>query len=62
LVRLLAALGLQEKGGRGSHRVFTRKDIQEIVNLQAEKSDAKLIRVRQIANLIRRYNLMLTEE
>jgi hypothetical protein len=37
LVRLLLALGFQEVGGRGSHRVFARNDVTELLNLQEEK-------------------------
>lgn len=34
LVRLLEALGFEQIGGRGSHRVFARPDVVELVNLQ----------------------------
>lgn len=61
LVQLLLDLGFRESGGRGSHRVFTRIDVSELVNLQAEKGDAKQYQVRQVASIIRRYNLELQE-
>jgi len=61
LVQLLIDLDFRETGGRGSHRVFSRKGVIELVNLQVEKGDAKLYQVRQVANLIRRYNLKLKE-
>jgi hypothetical protein len=34
----------------------------EIVNLQVENGDAKRYQVRQVAGLIRRYNLELRED
>jgi predicted RNA binding protein YcfA (HicA-like mRNA interferase family) len=61
LVKLLVALGFAEAGGRGSHRVFTRVDVPELINLQEEKGDAKPYQVRQIATLVRRYDLRLEE-
>jgi len=62
LIRLLLALGFREIQGRGSHRKFVREDIPGLVNLQPERGDAKLYQIRQIADLIRRYNLKLEEE
>jgi len=61
LVQLLLDLDFRETSGRGSHRVFTRAGVIELVNLQVEKGDAKLYQVRQVANLIRQYNLKLKE-
>lgn len=61
LVQLLLDLAFRETSGRGSHRVFTRAGVIELVNLQVEKGDAKLYQVRQVANLIRQYNLKLKE-
>lgn len=59
LVSLLAALGFQEIGGRGSHRVFAKDGVSELVNLQAERGQAKPYQVRQVATLIGRYDLAL---
>lgn len=61
LVRLLDALGFREIRGRGSHRVFARPGIPELVNLQEEKGQAKRYQVRQVATLVRRYDLTLEE-
>ena len=55
------ALGFREIGGRGSHRVFARTGLRELVNLQVEKGQAKPYQVRQIATLIRRYDLHLED-
>ena len=62
LIRLTTALGFREVRGRGSHRVFVREGVSELVNVQSEDGDAKIYQVRQIANLIRRYNLKLEED
>lgn len=62
LVRLVLALGFQEVGGRGSHRVFARSGMPELVNLQEEKGQAKRYQVRQIVTLVRRYDLHVEDE
>ncbi|MGH3684025.1 MAG: hypothetical protein ACRDRU_22155 [Pseudonocardiaceae bacterium] len=62
LVRLVQALCFCEVGGRGSHRVFAHPDLAELVNLHVERGQAKRYQVRQVASLVRRYNLSLEEE
>jgi predicted RNA binding protein YcfA (HicA-like mRNA interferase family) len=59
LVALVVALGFREIGGRGSHRVFAKPDVAELVNLQAEKGQAKPYQVRQVATLVHQYDLEL---
>ena len=59
LVRLIEALGFHEIGGRGSHRVFVRADVAELVNLQEERGEAKRYPVRQVATLVRLHDLTL---
>ncbi len=62
LLLLLAALGFKEVGGRGSHRVLARYDIPELLNLQEIRGQAKPYQVRQVAAVVRRYNLRLEDE
>jgi hypothetical protein len=62
LIRLVEALGFRELGGRGSHRVFARPGVTELLNLQSEKGQAKRYQVRQVTILVRRYDLHLEEE
>ncbi len=61
LVRLVESLGFREIGGRGSHRVFARDDVQELVNLQQDQGEAKRYKVRQLTTLVRKYNLRLED-
>ncbi len=61
LIRLVEALGFRQVGGRGSHRVFSRAGVDELVNLQTEKGQAKRYQVRQVAAIVRRYDLSLEE-
>jgi hypothetical protein len=62
LVRLVRALGFEEVGGRGSHRVFARPGVAEFLNLQEEKGQAKRYQVRQLADVVRRYDLHVEEQ
>lgn len=41
----------------GSHHIFFREDIQEIINIQPEGSKAKPYQVKQIRDLIVKYKL-----
>ena len=61
LVRLLLALGFREIGGQGSHRIFARHGVVELVNLQEDGRQAKPYQVRQVTALIRRYALELED-
>jgi hypothetical protein len=56
LRRLLVHLGFQERI-RGSHHIFTRADIEEILNLQPTGSKAKVYQVRQVRRVILKYGL-----
>jgi hypothetical protein len=40
LVRLLVALGFSEVSGKGSHRVYARPGVAELVNLQEDGEQA----------------------
>jgi len=55
---LLIALGFGERV-RGSHHIFTKKGVEEIVNLQPKGAKAKLYQVKQVRNIILRYKLKL---
>ena len=54
LRRLLTRLGFEERI-TGSHHIFHRDDIVEIINIQPDGSRAKRQQVRQIRELIMKY-------
>lgn len=57
LCTLLVHLGFKERT-KGSHRIFSKKDVFEIVNLQPKHDGkAKPYQVRQVRNIIVQYNL-----
>lgn len=42
---------------KGSHHIFYRKDIKEIINVQNNKGAAKPYQVKQVRELINKYSL-----
>ncbi|HRV90901.1 MAG TPA: type II toxin-antitoxin system HicA family toxin [Anaerolineae bacterium] len=56
LCNLLKWLGFDERI-RGSHHIFTRKDVEEILNLQAKADKAKSYQVKQVRNIILKYKI-----
>ncbi len=44
---------------KGSHHIFFRDDVEEIINLQPDKNKAKPYQVKQVRNLIVKYNLKI---
>lgn len=56
LRNLLHHLGFQERI-RGSHHIFFRSGIEELINVQRAGKEAKPYQVRQVRNVITRYGL-----
>lgn len=57
LQNLIVDLDFQFKRQNGSHKIYYNEDIQEIMNIQKDGSKAKAYEVRQLRNLIIKYNL-----
>ena len=56
LRNLLRALGFEERI-RGSHYIFTKEGVEEILNIQARGSKSKPYQVKQVRQVIVRYKL-----
>ena len=56
LCQLLRHLGFDERI-RGSHHIFTREGVEEILNLQPIGSKAKAYQVKQVRGVILKYRL-----
>ena len=56
LCQLLLRLGFDERI-RGSHHIFTKDGVEEILNLQAKGAEAKPYQVKQVRAVILRYKL-----
>jgi len=42
---------------RGSHHVFRKQGVQELINLQRDGSKAKAYQVRQVRSILLKYGL-----
>jgi predicted RNA binding protein YcfA (HicA-like mRNA interferase family) len=54
LCQLLIRLGFDERI-KGSHHIFTRDDVIEVINLQPKLSKAKAYQVKQIRGILVKY-------
>ena len=51
-------LALNSRVAKGSHRIFVREGVKELLNLQDVRGKAKPYQVRQFIKLIEKYNLV----
>ncbi len=56
MCQLLRRLGFEERI-RGSHHIFTKEGVEEILNLQPKGSQAKAYQVKQVRAVILKYQL-----
>lgn len=56
LCQLLRHLGFDERT-RGSHHLFRKSGITELINLQREGSNTKVYQVRQVRAVLLKYRL-----
>ena len=61
LCGLLVSLGFDERT-RGSHHIFARDGIEEILNLQPKRGKAKPYQVKQVRGVILKYRLAGDDE
>ena len=50
--------GFRFRGGKGSHRIFARAGVREMLNFQEVKGKAKPYQVKQFIRVIEKYNLL----
>ena len=60
LCSVLLSLGFSERS-KGSHHIFSKPDLEELINLQRDGSKAKPYQVRQVRAIIQRNNLWSRE-
>ena len=56
MCQLLCRLGFEERI-RGSHHIFTKNGVEEILNLQPKEAKTKPYQVKQVRNVILKYKL-----
>ena len=61
MVNLVEGFGFTLSRTDGSHHIFTRQDIPELVNLQNLKGQTKPYQMRQFLKLVEKHNLKLEE-
>ena len=61
MVALVEAFGFILSRTSGSHHIFTRRGIPELINLQNVKGKAKPYQIRQFLKLVERYDLLLKD-
>ena len=59
---LARAFGFYQSRVRGDHHIFVHPGVRELVNLQDVRGKAKPYQVRQLLQLVERYNLSLGGE
>lgn len=57
LQKLLDVLGFSYRV-KGSHYVYWRENITEIINIQSDNGKAKAYQVKQVREIIRKYRLI----
>lgn len=58
---LLGSLGFNERV-RGSHHIYFRTGVEEMINLQPKGNKAKAYQVKQVRNIILKYRLGVSDE
>jgi len=58
LRNILLKFGFTERTTGGSHRIFYKQGIEEIINLQPKNGKAKPYQVKQVRTIILKYKLM----
>jgi len=58
LCRSAEAFGFHRKGGKGSHTVYVRDGIPDILNFQNAQGKAKPYQMRRLLKIIEHYTLL----
>ncbi len=54
---MLQHLGFSERQGHGSHRIFYKEGVAEIINLQPRGGKGKPYQMKQIRQILLRYHM-----
>ncbi|MEW5722855.1 MAG: type II toxin-antitoxin system HicA family toxin [Thermodesulfobacteriota bacterium] len=61
-VHLMEGFGFKLLRTKGSHHIYGRPGVNELVNLQNVQGQAKPYQIRQFLRLVERYNIRMEEE
>lgn len=59
---LISAFGFVHIYTKGSHHIYKHPEVEEALNLQPKKGDAKPYQIRQFTELVEFYNLSLKDD
>ena len=59
LCYLLERAGFQSRAGKGSHRIYIKDGVVEIINVQPRGAEAKPYQVKQMRELLLKYKIDL---
>ena len=62
MINLIEGFGFRLDRVSGSHHILVHPAVQELVNLQEVKGEAKPYQIRQFLRLVERYNLRLEDD
>jgi len=57
LCHILERAGFQSRSGKGSHRIYYKEGVVEIVNVQPRNGKAKPYEVKQVRELVLKYKI-----
>ncbi len=61
VIKLAQSFGFKLDRVSGSHHIFIHEQIPDLINLQNAKGQAKPYQLKQLINLIERYDLKMKE-
>ena len=62
LCKIANAFGFRFRGGKGSHHIYVREGVEEMLNFQNVGGKAKPYQVKQLIKIIEKYNLVEEEK
>jgi predicted RNA binding protein YcfA (HicA-like mRNA interferase family) len=62
ICRAAEVFGFRYKGGKGSHRIYVKEGVREMLNFQNVKGKAKPYQVKQFLKVVDRYKLLEKED
>ena len=62
ICQVAVAFGFKMRKGKGSHHIFTRPGVEELLNFQNVSGKAKPYQVKQLIKIIEKYGLLEEDE
>ncbi len=56
--RAAEIFGFRFRGGKGSHRIYVRQGVRQLLNFQNERGKAKPYQIKQFLRIVDEYHLL----